>query len=256
MLTQSDPSPVEFIPSGQSSRILLVCDHAGDAIPAKYQHKRPSDEDMKRHIAIDVNAIDVAKTMAKWLDAPLVLQRYSRLIIDVNRPLMSPELCPKTSDGTLIRFNQNLDQDEIKQRLDCIYRPYHNTIARKLDEMSDAPAALIAIHSFTPKLRNQPPRYWHVDIMSRTHTHFAETWRGQLAANRPNLNIGVNKVFAISDQRDNTLPLHAEPRNILNASVEVRNDLLNSEQGTQAWGELLAQGLKAALPAEYKTTQV
>ena len=248
LLTSQDPNPVEIIPASTPSPVLLVCDHAGDRIPLKLQEHSLPPEDMARHIAVDINAELVARVIAAEMNSTLVIQRYSRLVVDVNRPESSSELMPKISDETLIPFNQNISASERKARLDEIYFPYHNRIHELLDERRNSPSALVVIHSYTPRLSNGDFREWHIDLMSRTSMDFVHSLQNKIETAHPNLNVGISRIFQMHDKRDYTLPHHGESRDILNASIEVRNDMLASKEDIDGWGKLLASCLLAALP--------
>ena len=248
LLTSQDPNPVEIIPASTPSPVLLVCDHAGDRIPLKLQEHSLPPEDMARHIAVDINAELVARVIAAEMNSTLVIQRYSRLVVDVNRPESSSELMPKISDETLIPFNQNISASERKARLDEIYFPYHNRIHELLDERRNSPSALVVIHSYTPRLSNGDFREWHIDLMSRTSMDFVHSLQNKIETAHPNLNVGISQVFQMHDKRDYTLPHHGESRDIPNASIEIRNDMLGSKEDIDGWGKLLAACLSAALP--------
>ena len=180
LLTSQDPNPVEIIPASTPSPVLLVCDHAGDRIPLKLQEHSLPPEDMARHIAVDINAELVARVIAAEMNSTLVIQRYSRLVVDVNRPESSSELMPKISDETLIPFNQNVSASERKARLDQIYFPYHNRIHELLNERRNSPSALVVIHSYTPRLSNGDFREWHIDLMSRTSMDFVHSLQNNI----------------------------------------------------------------------------
>ncbi len=240
LLTAQDVDPVEVHQALQPFPILLVCDHAGAAVPQKLMHNMPSADDMARHIAIDVGARQLAITIARQLAATLVLQRYSRLVIDMNRPTDSHELCPAVSDETVIGFNQNLTADDRRARISEIFTVYHNRIAAILDADDHPPAALLAIHSFTPQLRNQAPRSWHVDLISRSSTNIALKVQQALQHQQPQLSIGVNAIFKVSEKSDYTLRTHGEARSLPCLSIEVRNDLLCDHNEITRWGKMLA----------------
>lgn len=203
---------------------------------------------MARHIAIDVGARALALEVAQQLGATLIMQRYSRLVIDMNRPPESHELCPAVSDGSEIGFNQDLTDNDKKARLKEIFNPYHGKISNTLDEGNTPPVALVAIHSFSPQLVNQPPRPWHVDLISRKSLQLALRLRQILQSERPELMYGVNEIFAVSDKSDYTLRTHSEGRQLPGISIEVRNDMLSDADNITDWGKLLARSLLAAFP--------
>ena len=208
MLRHYDPQPVEYFPSSKESKLLIVCDHAGRMIPAALQQKPLAANDMERHIAWDVNAKKVAQIIAAQLQAPLVTQRYSRLVIDMNRPLHSSQLIPPISDETVIPFNQNLTQQDKDIRVKEIFNPYHRKISEELDQIQSPNTALIAIHSFTPQLVNGEFRKWHVDLISRTNPEFVISLKRHIQKAQSDLLIGCGDVFPLDVERDFTLPYH------------------------------------------------
>lgn len=201
---------------------------------------------MARHIAIDVGARVLAQVIAQQMGAPLIMQRYSRLVIDMNRPPESHELCPEVSDGTEIGFNRDLTQRARQARLKEIFDPYHCKISDALNDANTPRVAMVAIHSFTPQLVNQPPRVWHADLISRASLDVAFRLRQILQTERPKLKFGVNEIFAVSDKSDYTLRTHAESRQLPGISIEVRNDMLSDAGKITEWGGLLASSLLAA----------
>ena len=48
-----------------------------------------SESELRRHIALDVGIEPVVRFMADELDAHAILQPYSRLVIDCNRPFQA-----------------------------------------------------------------------------------------------------------------------------------------------------------------------
>src|SRR5688500_8197208 len=97
LLDEDEPVPFEVHPSGASSPFLIVCDHAGAQLPKVLGSLGLSAHDLATHIAWDIGAAGVARHLALHLDAFLVLQRYSRLVIDCNRPLDAESSIASTS---------------------------------------------------------------------------------------------------------------------------------------------------------------
>ncbi|MDE0308294.1 MAG: N-formylglutamate amidohydrolase [Acidiferrobacterales bacterium] len=251
LLSDTDPFPVRLQEPDSPSNILVVCDHAGNLIPIALHDRNVSSADLSTHIAIDISAYAVAVRLAENLNSTLVSQRYSRLVVDMNRPTSSNQLMPAQSDEVRIPFNQDLDDTERQARLDEIYMPYHNEIGRQLDKIGES-AVLVAMHSFTPKLRNAPERIWHVDLMTRTHSALAGNLQQQLEIEFPDLQIGQGKVFQISDKTDFTVPFHGESRKIPNISIEVRNDLLQSESDIDRWASVLTRCIPESLASSWR----
>src|SRR3546814_17148183 len=84
---------------------------------------------LARHIAWDIGIAEVTRHLARRLDAPAVLSRFSRLIVDPNRQLDNPTLIPEISDGTVVPGNPHLDAGPRRSRVDSFFRPYPPTHA-------------------------------------------------------------------------------------------------------------------------------
>lgn len=161
--------PVERLlaPPGATGRLLLICDHARNAVPPEIGDLGVPAVDMERHIAWDVGARGVTRGLAARLGAPAVLSTYSRLVIDPNRGEDDPTLVMRLYDGTIIPGNRRIEEAEIARRIAAYHRPYHAAIDAEIDRIAAAGAApaLVSIHSFTPQLRGRPPRPWHVGLL-------------------------------------------------------------------------------------------
>src|SRR5450759_1187858 len=82
---QDVPPVLEHNPAGRSP-FLLTCDHYGRAIPRILGDLGLPAGELTRHIAWDIGIAGLAEALAQHLDAHLIAQRYSRLVIDCNRP--------------------------------------------------------------------------------------------------------------------------------------------------------------------------
>ena len=152
----------EEVAGRRGSRILLICDHATNAVPEAIAGGLglPAEE-MGRHIAYDIGARGVTAELARLLDAPAVLGHVSRLVIDPNRGEDDPTLVMRLYDGTIIPANRFVTPAEVERRLDTYHRPYHRAIERAIDRMLEEgrSPALVAIHSFTPRLMGRAPNF-------------------------------------------------------------------------------------------------
>ena len=72
--------------------------------------------DLTRHIAWDIGIAGVADALSKHLDAHLIAQRYSRLVIDCNRPPGAPSSIPRISEATSIPGNEDLAGEAAESR--------------------------------------------------------------------------------------------------------------------------------------------
>ena len=111
------------LPGRADAGIVLLCDHASNALPERYGTLGLSPEQLERHIAYDIGAAAITEILAARLDAPAVLSRHSRLLIDINRGDDDPTLIMRLSDGAVVPGNNNLTATERRTRIDRYWRP-------------------------------------------------------------------------------------------------------------------------------------
>ena len=90
LLGSEDVPPVFEDNAEGSSPFLLTCDHYGRTIPRLLGDLGLPASELARHIAWDIGIAGVADALSKHLGAHLIAQRYSRLVIDCNRPPGAP----------------------------------------------------------------------------------------------------------------------------------------------------------------------
>lgn len=244
LLTRDDPDPVEIINPGGSSPFVLTCEHAGRAIPSRLGDLGIPAAEMERHIAYDIGAEGLSRCLSALIDAPLALQRYSRLVVDCNRPFEAEDCFPEISDGTVIPANRGLTPSERKQRFDEIHRPLHDAIAALLDDRQrrGTPAILISVHSFTPRLFDKD-RPWHLGLLANRDRSFAEKFMASFAAANPGIVAAHNEPYYVDDISDYTIPVHGERRAIPHVLLEIRNDEISDAEGQAKWASLIAETL-------------
>jgi predicted N-formylglutamate amidohydrolase len=246
LLGTDEPAPVSVRNAGGNSVFLLVADHAGNLIPRALCGLGIAAATRERHIAWDIGIASLGRLLADALDATFIQQNYSRLVIDVNRPLDAPTSIPDISDRTAIPGNTGLDDANKAARADEIFRPYHNRIEAELDFRLKAgrPAALIALHSFTPVFEDIA-RPWHAAVLYNHDPRFAHRLMALLNAEKE-FTVGDNAPYSVSDATDYTIPVHAERRGLHHVLIEIRQDLIAEENGQRAWALRLARLLPQA----------
>jgi len=189
-------------------------------------------------IGWDPAAAEVARGLAARLDAPLVVSGYSCLVIDLNRPLTSPESVPERSAGVPIPGNLGPTRQARAQRVVALFDPYHLAIARLLPKCAGRATLLFSIHSFTPVLGGEW-RPWPVSVAGWHDRRLAD---GMLQALRlrGDLLVGENQPYGVDDVHDYTLPTHGEGRGIPCVMIEIRQDGLATPADIQGWVERLA----------------
>lgn len=246
LLSENDPQPVSVFNDIGQSRIVLTCEHAGNTIPECLGTLGLDSQDLLRHIAWDIGAAVTAKYIAEHIDAPLVLQNYSRLVIDCNRPEYSSDMIPVVSDGTQVAGNAHLTVTDCKIRFAEISQPFHRTVQSLLDERIERGETplVFAIHSYTPRLQSdQIDRPWDLGLLYNRDNRLAVLFREVLDNTEHDLVVADNKPYAVSDESDYTLPVHCEKRGIHGLLLEIRNDLIADKTGVSTCAELLGDVL-------------
>lgn len=241
--------PYEIVGADRPSRWLVTCDHASNRVPDSVGGGTlglPPAE-MTRHIAWDVGAAGVTLRLAERMDAPAILTRFSRLVIDPNRGEDDPTLVMKLYDGTIIPGNRHADRAETDRRLNAFYRPYHVAYAELAGRRDDT--VICAIHSFTPRLRGRAPRPWQVGVL---YSHRDERLALPLIARlrAKGLCTGDNEPYAGHLDGD-AIDRHALGPGRPNVLIELRHDLIAAPEGQTLWADRLAPILEEVLAGSH-----
>ncbi len=239
----ADPVAVEN--GAATGPFVILCDHAAKAIPPEYGSLGLGPEEREAHIAWDPGALAVSRHLARMLDAALVHCSVSRLVIDCNRSLDAPDLIAATSETTTIPGNVGLPDAERRRRIASVHAPYHAAVEKLIDARLDAGRAtsLVAVHSFTPVYRGVR-RPWEIGIVFDRNRRLADPLIEGLKAE--GLVVGVNEPYSPADRVYYTLTRHAESRGLAAAMIEIRNDLIRTDDQAKAWGARLAALIAAA----------
>ena len=246
LLDPDEAFPVIGVNEAGPSVFFLTCDHGGRAFPRRLGRLGLAEPDTLRHIAWDIGIAEVARRLSALLDAPLVAQTYSRLVIDCNRNPKVPSSIAELSEDTPIPGNIGLSETERRARQDAIFRPYHNHIAAALDrrEVTGQATALVALHSFTPVFKGTS-RPWEIGVLFNRDERLARPLMELLRADG-DLVMGENEPYRVTDLTDYTVPVHAERRGLPYVELEIRQDLIAEPAGQQEWASRLARLLPAA----------
>lgn len=238
-----DSHPVEIVPGSLDSGVLILCDHASNAVPPDLGDLGLPESEFQRHIAYDIGAAAVTRSLAHRLGAPAILTRFSRLVIDPNRGRDDPTLVMRLSDGAIVPGNARVDEAEILRRIARFYDPYDAAITAAVDAALEAgyPPVIVTIHSFTPIWRGWR-RPWHVGILWDEDQRFARPLLEGLEA-EADLVVGDNEPYDGALAGD-TVDRHATARGLANALIEIRQDLIAHDEGALGWADRFARLLR------------
>ena len=241
LLGSQEVPPVLEKNADSASPFLLICDHYGRLIPHRLGDLGVPQSELTRHVAWDIGIADVAEGLALRLGAQLIAQRYSRLVIDCNRPPDSASSVPLISEATLIPGNEGLSREAARARRTAIFDPYHRRISEVIDQRlrEGQPTVLVSLHSFTPVYAGVA-RPWHVGTLYRSDRILPPLLLRHLRA-EPELVVGDNEPYAVSEHTDYSIPVHGEARGLINSGIEIRQDLIAESAGQQQWADRLTR---------------
>jgi predicted N-formylglutamate amidohydrolase len=227
---------------------VLICEHASHFIPPAYAGLGLSPADQVRHIGWDIGALALARELAALLDAPLVHANYSRLLLDLNRPIDAHDSIVLSSEDTPVPGNEGISAAERELRQQRIYESFHRELDALIDQRLQAGLAtsVVSIHSFTPRYHGQE-RPWHVGVISKDDRALADPMLKSLASNA-GLCVGDNQPYGPQDGVFHSLARHGEARGLRGAMIEVRNDLLADDTGLKRWARILRDAIAMAKP--------
>jgi predicted N-formylglutamate amidohydrolase len=240
LLAPDEPPSFELVNGAGPARTVLTCDHASPRLPRALGDLGVSEADRLTHIGWDLGAALVARRLSALVDAPLVLSGYSRLAIDCNRPPGSPTSIVEASGGVAVPGNVGLEVAAAAERAEALFWPYHRAIEAQLDarQRDGGPACMVAVHSFTPNLLGRA-RPWRAGLLYNRDRRLADLFR-ELLAREPELVVGDNEPYRVTDGGDFTVPVHGERRGIPHVLFEIRQDEIGTPEGVEAWARRLA----------------
>lgn len=246
LLAPDEPPP--FIEVGRQGRsnFVIVVDHAGSRIPRRLQNLGLPVSELQRHIAWDIGALGVARQTAAALDAVLVAQNYSRLVIDCNRDPAVASSIPRVSESSEIPGNTALSEADVAARRVEIFDPYHNHLRALLDERAAAGRStiLVAQHTMT-NIYHGVRREMHAAVLYNRDRRFAGLVLERLRREKELL-IADNEPYFVSDATDYTIPRHGEARGLPHVEIEIRQDLVSDEAGQTEWAHRITRVLEEA----------
>lgn len=246
-MTNNDAT--ELLNPHGTGRLLLICDHASKHVPADLANLGLPAAELDRHIGWDIGAAALTRQLSARFDAPAVLAQTSRLVIDVNRDLMSESLIPTISDGTEIPGNRDLSPDARRARIERFYHPFHAAVDAQIRAMTGKGTVplVIGVHSFTPVM-NGIRRPWVVGLLWNRDPRLAQAMiRGFRARGHMT---GDNEPYS-GQHLFYTMDRHGSAHGLPQATLEIRQDQIGDNDGVTRWADIVADVITdiAAEPA-------
>lgn len=236
------PDPSTILNAGGASDWLLICEHASSYIPGEFRRLGLPEHQCRAHVAWDPGAAELTRALSAALDAEAVLANYSRLLVDLNRPLDRISLIPERSEDIDIPGNQDLSAAQRAERVERIHRPFHHSLAALLDRRraEGRRTRLVAVHSFTPVYLGVA-RPWHLGVLSGNSRGLAAEFVRLTKIYAPDLCVTLDEPYAVGDGEDYAIPVHGDARGLDALLLELRNDTLAAPAAIEAWSRVLAR---------------
>lgn len=235
---------VELINAGGTGPVVLACEHASNHIPDEFGGLGLVAEARSSHIAWDPGARAMGLHLSKSLDAPFVASRISRLVYDCNRKLEAADAIPALSEIYEVPGNANLSEAQREARWRLCHEPFHAKLAETILR-AGRNAVLVTLHSFTP-LYHGRPREVEIGILHDADSRLADAMLAN-SSDHTSHNVRRNEPYSATDGVTHTLQKHGIANNLLNVMLEIRNDLLKTEEQQERMARMLSGWLSAAL---------
>jgi predicted N-formylglutamate amidohydrolase len=243
LLGHDEDHPALILNENGDSPIVLICEHASNRLPKSLGTLGLSDEDLQRHIAYDIGAEGTSRILSRLLNAPLIMQRYSRLAYDCNRSPESDGAMPELSEVFEIPGNKNLLPSARLARTQEIYRPFHRAVEDFLDRRAAEKrhTIIVTMHSFTGVYKGKSRDFDVGFLFDR------DNWLANFLVKAfPSEKARLNEPYGPKDGVMHTTGLHAAPRGLKHVMIEIRNDLIANHAGQNTWANNLTVPLAQA----------
>ena len=240
------------IKARRKTPLFIFGDHASRVIPKSYSDLGITGDDLTRHIAYDIGTQTIIEALCDHFGCGGIMAGVSRLLIDCNRDVRSEGLIPKISDGTIIPGNQNISAAERAERIERYYAPYHQNLSDMLKRDDDP--LIVSIHSFTPKPHTGDWRDIEIGFLYKgdiattlaAHAEFKNLARD----GGRDFTLGLNEPYSAFDL-NYTVDAHVIPRGLRHLTLEIRQDLIDSDKGAKDMAMIIAQVLKPLIRVPY-----
>ncbi|WP_373418085.1 N-formylglutamate amidohydrolase [Erythrobacter sp. LQ02-29] len=227
-----DDKPYRQVGEPVPGKIVCVADHASNYVPEDIPLGIP-DRLLDTHIAVDIGVNGMAERLARRHAIPAHIATVSRLVVDLHRTEDDPAAIPMTSDGHTIPGNIGADRE---MRLDRFHRPYHEALAKWLDAAQ--PELIVALHTFTADLESkEEERPWEVGLLYNQDDSAAR--HAMRLFGEEGLTVGDNQPYS-GKQLNATMDRHAEAHGRRYLTIEIRQDLVQTEADQSRWAALVA----------------
>lgn len=228
------------------TRLIVTCEHGGNEIPAPFRRLfRGHGALLASHRGFDAGALPLAQNLAAALCAPLVASTVSRLLVDLNRSIVCPEL--------LSDFTRNAPDRTRREILERYYWPYRRKVEAHIHRRVRRGDRVVHIsaHTFTPVLRGKVRRAdvgLLYDPHRRSEAALCARWRRLLMARSSGLLVRRNYPYrGDSDGLTSYLRTQFDADEYAGIEVEVNQRWVRAPSRWRALRRALSDTLRDAL---------
>ncbi len=196
------------------------------------------------HYGYDLGARNLTLMVAEMLGATAIISNYSRLYLDYNRKTHDPSCFRPDMGGIPVPGNEGIDDAERQLRERIARRPVEEAIAAELEGETPRGKGIISIHSFS-RVWEANYRTCEIGVMWRDDPRLPLPLMEALRK-QDHFAVDENEPYSFVTGDWFTLDRHGLSINVPNAYIEVRNDLLSSEDATRKMAKTLAFGIERA----------
>lgn len=211
---------VEQIDGDFDSRVVFTCEHASAELPEPWTWPGEDRWLVDTHWASDIGAAAFTRRVAQLMNAPAALSRFSRLLIDPNRPLDSDTLFRENAEGRTVHLNEALLEAERARRIDRFYLPYHAAVSAMVERSRGD--TVFSIHTFTDNYEGEA-RALEIGVLFDHDEALARAVANQLEAT--GLRVALNEPYTGKGGLMYSASTHATRHGRRAVEIEVRQDL-------------------------------
>lgn len=235
---------VETLPGAGDHALVLVCEHAGAAVPAPWKNLGLDPAFLATHFAFDLGAGDLTRAFCADLGAPGVLARYSRLFLDYNRYPHDWEQMRPDMGSIPVPGNRGLTEAARSLRRRIVADP----LALAIDNAARDRRAMVGIHSFTPVMSGGT-RALDIGVLGRRDCGFHAALSEALRRRAGLLRVVENEPYDWQEVDAFCLTHHAEARGLPCVALEFNSDTLGTPEGLAEIRALVGAALNDVLEA-------
>jgi len=194
------------------------------------------------HRGSDIGAWALTRELSRRLGARAVGGRWSRLWIDLNRPVDDTALIRSSAGGVALPWNDGLTPTEVERRVLAFHTPYHEQVDRIVLSrlVRGVRPLLFAVHTFTPVYHGRRRRF-QVGLLYERHAGPARRMARSLRAS--GLSVRYNQPYSGMAGMMYSVDRHGKHHRLPCLEIEVNHAMLESGTAVRRMGGVVARAL-------------